>query len=521
MVHHALSPKYTIAKAIAVHCLFFALISWLLLPNMDIDMFENFAWGQSFEWGTFKHPTFFVWITRIWFSLAPVSAFSYFVLSYLNAAVGLAGILCLANLLINNNTPVQQNNYLFLVLGFSLLGLPYNLYAAVFNADSILISLWPWTTYAFFAAFQAPAGRKKWLWMLALSLLAAASILGKYFSAVLLLSLLIISLEHKPFRLWYKTAYPYVCFCLFVALLLPHIFWEYRMSFPFRDYYSRYLNVSWFKLFKHTLTFMLTGIYFYALSWIAWIYLKIAADKQAEKPAQRVNNRIIVQLCFLPVALSILFSLVLGIDLKDRWAIPAWFALPICLANYTAIVQEFRLEVTVLKRCWLFIVAFVCFALTTTFLYSNRYLSAHQDYVEARKEMVDALAVRFASRFPQQHLSWVAGTAWPDHLAPVSFYLPNHPRALPGFPNQMPALVNPYNHWNLEYGALICGKKYAEPEAVIQDCVTNTKAWLRNTNRDVQVEILTYHAKGWRWRFNSPPEKQIAVFWVKPQINGV
>ncbi|TAL60523.1 MAG: hypothetical protein EPN84_09445 [Legionella sp.] len=522
---HPMQSSYYFSKTVSLiflHCLLFALLAWLLLPNLDIDMYENFAWAQKFAWGSFKHPTFFAWVTGLWFHLFPVNHGSYFLLSYANAGLGLWGILALAQLLLHQvpgqgKHPEQERVFLLLVLGFAVLALPYNLYAAVFNADSILISLWPWTTYVFFAIIFAKDTRKKWFWTFALSSLAAAAILGKYFSFSLLVSLVILSLWVKEYRSLYLKPYPYVVLACGLMLLWPHLRWEYQMNFPCKTYYAHYLNTDPWVLFKHGLTFSLTGIYFFAFSWIAWLVLKqMSRNTVRSASLRKISNHLLASLFLLPWFISLLLSVLGGISIKDRWAIPLWFALPIYMANQLIPwLPSLQTKMKLLWRFWGAFVALVCIALLFTLTISNHYLSAHQDYLEARKEMVTRIADQFHQQFPNEELSWVGGNVWPDHIAPLAFYLPNHPRAIPGFPDRMPAMVSPHTTWKKEIGVIVCGKKYADSAVVIENCVQETREWLLGLGLSVREQDILYNAQGWRWTFLPPPEKKVTVFWVR------
>lgn len=515
---------FSLSCVILIHCIAFTFITWLFLPNIDIDMFENYAWGQTFEWGSFKHPPFFVWVTRFWFAFFPANNTTYLLLSYLNAGIGLCGVLCLAQFLFvhcseQKKSERQLHDFLLLVLGFSVLSLPFNFYAAIFNADSISLSLWPWTTYAFFSALHAENGKNKWYWTVLVSLLSAASMLGKYYSAVLLLTLFIISLSQASYRRWYASPYPYACLGLFILFLLPHAVWEYQMNFPFRLYYSRYLSVGIDKLLKHGLTFFLTGIYFYAFSWILWCVLKSGLKIDLSYPnAPIINKRLLLCLCLLPALITVIISVIGEISIKDRWAIPVWFALPIFMANQLG--GAFATSKNLLKKIsqfWLLLVVLIGVLFGFAVWGSYSYLSTHHDYLEARKEMVERIEERFKVLYPNQIISWAGGEVWPDHPAPLAIYLANHPRAVPGYPNQMPALVNPHHTWAKEYGVIICGKKYSDSQAVIQNCAAQTRTWLKSNNLSINEEEILYQAKGWRWYFLKSQERKVTVFWITPQ----
>ena len=128
--------------------------------------------------------------------------------------------------------------------------------------------------------------------------------------------------------------------------------------------------------------------------------------------------------------------------------------------------------------------------------------------------MVAAIEARFTERLPAAQLSWAGGT-WPESGA-LAFFAANHPRALPGFPDERRALVNPYPNWRERYGVLICyaSGAYGNEGAHDTDCERQTRAWLQAERLPVDEETLHYRAEGWRFIRAQP--KNITVFWVPP-----
>src|SRR6266446_313862 len=80
----------------AAYLVTWILISWLSAPAFDSygDMIENYAWSQTWALGSFKHPPLFAWMVRLWFDIFPTRVWAYYVLSYVNAGVGILGIVC-------------------------------------------------------------------------------------------------------------------------------------------------------------------------------------------------------------------------------------------------------------------------------------------------------------------------------------------------------------------------------------------------------------------------------------------
>lgn len=128
--------------------------------------------------------------------------------------------------------------------------------------------------------------------------------------------------------------------------------------------------------------------------------------------------------------------------------------------------------------------------------------------------MVKTIAERFAHRFPAQQLSW-AGGSWPE-VGALAFFGPGHPRALPGFPDERRALVNPFPSWQQTYGVLLCysAGTYAREGTRDEECERQTREWLRGHNRPIEEESLRYHAEGWRFVRAEP--KNVTVFWMAP-----
>ena len=83
---------------VLLHALAWAALQSLVQGNLDSynDMLENYAWAQTFEWGTFKHPPLFAWVVGAWFSVFPNADWAYRLLAYTNVAVGLWGVAVLA-----------------------------------------------------------------------------------------------------------------------------------------------------------------------------------------------------------------------------------------------------------------------------------------------------------------------------------------------------------------------------------------------------------------------------------------
>lgn len=490
------------------------LISWLSSPAFDTygDMVENYAWSQTLAWGTFRHPPLFAWIVGAWFAVFPTRVFPYYVLSYLNAGIGILGIVFLARLWCPAElSPTRRDVFVVTVALFAALSLPYSNLAAKFNADTVLLSLWPWTAYAFFRALHAAGARQRLLFTLLLALTGAAAMMGKYYSGVLLASLFIISIAHRDYRRWYRSPYPYIALAAFAALLLPHVRWEVRMAFPFRDYYESKIDPSVDP--GRILLFLLSGLYYLPLSWLAWILLRRRFAAATAQPVRwAIPLRPLVLLSTLPATITVAFNLVGRVHLTTHWAIPAWFALPALLAVWLLphLDEDFAW-----KRLQSDLAIFWAVLLAVGLTYTSVLAATgNPKYSLARQQMVRTIEARFAERFGPERLAWVGGS-WPESGA-LSFFAANHPRALPGFPDERPALVNPFPEWRNTYGVILCypSGSYGREGAHNTACEERTRAWLARRDLPASEETLRYRADGWRFIRAQP--KNVTVFWVAP-----
>lgn len=491
-----------------------AFISWLAVPAFDAygDMVENYAWGQTWTWGSFKHPPLFAWIVKVWFAVFPTQVWAYYLLSYLNAAAGVLGIVWLARLCLPEDTSAARRDaFLMAAALFAMLSFPYSNLAAKFNADTILLSVWPWTAYAFFAALHARDAWRRWSFSVLFGVLAAAAMLSKYYSALLLVSLAIVSLSNRGYRRWYRTPYPYVAVAVGALALLPHVLWESRVHFPFLGYLESKIDPH--VDFGRVVLFLMSGIYYLPLSWLAWLLWRSRFSSRTRQPAaSRVPLGALVLVCVLPAVITASFNLFARVHLTTHWAIPAWFALPVLMAVWLLPVIDDDFPWARLTSS---LAIFWCVLIAAAIAYAV-VLSGRGDpkYSLARQEMVKAIESRFAARFPSQELSWVGGS-WPESGA-VAFFGERHPRALPGLPDGSRAIVNPYPAWRERWGAILCytADSYGREGSHNTPCEQETRDWLHARERAVDEETLTYRAEGWRYIRAQP--KNITVFWIPP-----
>src|SRR5262249_33490007 len=161
------------------------------------DMTEAWAWGKEFQLGYAKHPPFTAWVVGLWFAIMPRTNWSFFLLSGLNIAVALAGVWMLASIFLATRGRMASILFLMPTPSFSL-------WVLRFNVTAPLISPWPWTTYFFLRSLET----RRIDFSLCAGLVGAMTLLTKYYSLVLLATLLLVAILHPERRRYFASPAP-------------------------------------------------------------------------------------------------------------------------------------------------------------------------------------------------------------------------------------------------------------------------------------------------------------------------
>ncbi|CAM3762691.1 Glycosyltransferase RgtA/B/C/D-like domain-containing protein [Bordetella sputigena] len=212
-----------LSALLVIHLIVWTTASWLYRANLDWagDMLENYSWGIAWQPGYYKHPPLFAWMTAAWFSVFPHTDVAYFALSMANAILGICGIVALARRFL----PAREAAVAGLAMAISPI---YTTLAIKFNANTVLLSLWPWTAY-FFVRYVQTGTRKA---ALAMGAMAGVAMLGKYFSVAVLAGLALAGLCRPAWRA--RLMQPQVLLAVMAGaiVLWPHMRWLIQNDMP-------------------------------------------------------------------------------------------------------------------------------------------------------------------------------------------------------------------------------------------------------------------------------------------------
>ena len=507
------SARRTLSRLVAA-CLAWAAVAWLASANLDgyHDMLENYAWSQPLRWGTHKHPPFFAWVVGLWFAVLPQNDLTYRLLSYTNVLVGLAGVWALGRRLrLGALAPWGA-----LLLLWSL---PYTNLAGKFNANSQLLSLWPWAAALLLASWQERGWRGAWAsaW---LGLVAAACMLSKYYSGVFLAGFLLPILLHADGRRWLATPRPYLTLAVFGLALWPHLAWVASHDWAPLGYALDQGGgqVSW----RYVARFALAPLFYWLPAWLAlcltWAQVQARHDGA---PWARTAARLLLRswlpqgrgdvlfwLACMPWALTLAFGMAGVVELSTPWALPIGYAFALLWLRNLQQLAPAAAELTLqhLARAWWPVLALVL-ALGVVVAAANA-LRGAPGYYRPTQDAARAIVQGWQQRHPGQRLEWVGGD-WAEN-AMLGFYAQPRLLTVPGLPDTELAQLSGMGAWQRRNGLLLCPLGPVASAQAGTDCQRQAQDWLAARGQPVRPHVLQAERQG--WRFPRPQPWAYAVY---------
>jgi hypothetical protein len=178
------------------------------------DMAEAYAWGQEFQLGYNQHPPLWAWVCGLWFSLFPRTQWAFALLSSMNAGLGMWG----AWILIGDFAGGQKRKAAWVLLLVTPL---YTFYAYKYDANTIFLSIWPWTLHCFVSSIY----RRRIRDAVAFGTLIGLAMLSKYYALILVATCLLAALQYPSRQKYFGSLLPWVSAVVAAAVCAPHIAW--------------------------------------------------------------------------------------------------------------------------------------------------------------------------------------------------------------------------------------------------------------------------------------------------------
>jgi 4-amino-4-deoxy-L-arabinose transferase-like glycosyltransferase len=389
----------------------FQIVSYASI-DLHYDLLEAFAWSQNLAPG-YKHPPLIAFVAAGWFSIFPVADWSFHLLAMVNVAVAFFAIDLIARRYVSGDKRL-------LVLLLLLLAPFYQFHGQRFNANAILLSTWPIATYCFLRSFES----RSLAWSAAAGVGAAAAMLGKYYSVLLVAGFVAAALAHPRRFDYLRSAAPWVSAVAGLIVLAPHLHWYFTTGGQTLTYATeRHGNVSMAGLFWALVP--------YAIGGIGYVSVLLAAYALMVRPDRRTlratlwpsdpDRRMLVVLLLVPLLLPLVVSPLVWIKFTPLWTMPAWFLLPIILLSPPQAMVS-RLDAVRLAFVVLCI-SLVLLAVSPAVAWVR--FTQEQTKPRAHSAAVSQELTRVWRETMQRPLAIVTGDM--DLADAVPFYSPDHP----------------------------------------------------------------------------------------------
>ncbi len=321
----------TVLLALALYTVLWTLYAVVAKSSQGLhyDMAELIAWSRDLAWGFDKHPPVAAVLVWLWFSVFPVAAWSYYLLAMLMPALAL----WLAWRLSADYLDGEKR-----LAGLALLTLVpfFNFHALKYNVNTVLLPLWAATTFAFLRSYRTRGAG----WAALAGLAAAAAMLGKYWSAVLLIGLALAALIDARRAAYFRSPAPWITVAVGFAALTPHLVWLAHHDFaPFAYAVGIHADKPLSVSLVHALGYLAGSLGYVAVPVIvalvmAWPQRTLLADMAW--PGER-ERRLAAAAFWAPLLLPVVVAPLGGVEITSLWSMSSWTLLPVLLLSPPAL----------------------------------------------------------------------------------------------------------------------------------------------------------------------------------------
>jgi 4-amino-4-deoxy-L-arabinose transferase-like glycosyltransferase len=299
-----------------------------LSGDLHPDVLETWSVGRGFAWGNAKHPPLMGWVAHAWTLVFPLTDWSFQLLAMTNAAVALWAVDLIARRFVRGD---KRAVVLLLML------LPaYQFHAQRFNANSVLLAIWPLATYCFLRSFET----RQIKWAAAAGALAAIAMLGKYYSVFLVSGFVFAAVCHPQRRIYFRSWAPWVSTLVGLIVLAPHLHWLATTgAAPFEYAIQAHGGRKFWPSILEASMFLVEIAAILAIPALSWVLIaesrlkRLRADFRAMNSGLRLLFLVFVGTIGFPPIVAVAF----GTDMSSLWAMQGLFLIAIlvvCGASY-------------------------------------------------------------------------------------------------------------------------------------------------------------------------------------------
>ena len=412
---------------VVVWSLYFAVSE--LPTSIHNDMAEAYAWGREFQLGYPQHPPFWAWICGIWFLIFPPTAWAFAILSCLNAALGLLGSWKLIGRFAAGDKRVAATALLALTPFYTFLSYKY-------NANSIFLSLWPWTLFFFVRSIDEgrPADA------IGFGLCLGFALLSKYYAGVLAAACALAALRHPRRWRYFASPSPWISLALVAALVAPHLWWLKAADAPPVRYLQRISGRGLGDVAFYAATALAGSLAQLGVAIALVLFAAFLSKRRDPTPPtnDEARQQFLAILALTPPLLTGLLAMALRTKVSSNMMIGVFSLAPLLVIEWTG--SRGLAELRRLATRGAALLSLGALAASPAVALGKAWLSrAHED-TEPRQELA-AEATRIWRAAAGRPIGFVAGSLAYDNA--IAFYSGDHPQTFVNFDYRGAAWVTP------------------------------------------------------------------------------
>ena len=463
--------------------------------NLHMDVLEAWSVGRTLAWGFWKHPPLMGWVTHGWADVFPLTDWSFRLLAMVNAGLALLAVDLIARRFVRGD----KRAVLLLLL---LLTPIYQFHAEKFNANSVLLAVWPLATYCFLRSFEERTAG----WAAAAGFMCALAMLGKYYSIFLLAGFVTAGILHPDRARYLRSKAPWISLACGLAGIAPHVYWLAQDGFmPFQYAVHTHIEKQGVHSLKDVALFILTSAAYLLLPIVSLGVMLRSHWREWQTNLKTLPSGLLLLLLVFATSfvLPMVTTLIIDSELPATWHFQGLFF--VLLIAVCALRFEIPRKETV-NLAAMVCILFICALLVSPLyaLYRNAKPSPNgREFYRGAAETLTA-AWNQAYGVPLQHVSGDDGLAFA-----ATFYSPDHPRYSRPFPFE--------HDW-----ALPEGDPYAKGWAAM--CFVEEPycdGWMARIVQKVpDARRLTFPVRLSLWGFRGAERDVIAIMTAPPAPSG-
>ncbi len=300
------------------------------------DMIENLYWGQEWQWGYYKHPPLFAWISEAWLWLFNNNMKSY----HLLVAI-IFSLPVYLNYLFYRKFLDEKTAFVAIILCEGIVYI--NFVNICINANTLLYIFHPLICLFCYKTCHEKNNTLNWILF---GLFCGLAMLTKYSSGLVILACIIYILSIKKLSFIKEKGF-YLGFLTSLIIFYPNAYWVIKNDFLPLKYigdmsYTDALEKGFlYKRWLYT-TRLLQGMVLQCLPFLASFAILIN-HKNIINKSIIAKNLIIPFVTILPF---IILTLIFGFGVKDVWMISNVFVLPVIFFTlFDTILSKIRVVI--------------------------------------------------------------------------------------------------------------------------------------------------------------------------------